>query len=92
MMKKCWQERIQCNIFCDCVCRLEDYIPYRQSRKLENRKVYRLSFMNTPWNSGEGLVKKINRDGVLKLMELEHTKANVCTDIFTSAFLLSLLR
>lgn len=64
MMKQCWQERIQYNMFCDYICRLEDETPYRRSRKLENRKVYGLSFMNTPWTSGEGLVKKIKRDGV----------------------------
>lgn len=51
-------------MFCDYICRLEDETPYRRSRKLENRKVYGLSFMNTPWTSGEGLVKKIKRDGV----------------------------
>ena len=43
---------------------IEDEIPYRRRRKLENSKVYGLSFMNTHWTTGEGLVKKIKRDGV----------------------------
>lgn len=43
---------------------IEDEILYRRRRKLENRKVYGFLFMNILWISGEGLVKKIKRDGV----------------------------
>lgn len=37
MMKQPWQERIQYNIFCDVICRLEDEIWYIGNRKWQNQ-------------------------------------------------------